>query len=134
MVAGCSGGDDAASAHGGPVTIVTDIDVTTGKGTFRVRKGSEELGCSGGTFVNYALGEASGPGESSDAILKVLTCSDGERSGSFRITFELAFSRWNFRSGTGDFAGVKGKGKFAWRRSPGSELSGVETLTGTVRS
>lgn len=115
--------------------MVTDIDFTTETGTFRVKKGSEELGCSSGTFVNHTLGQgASGPGEWTGAILKVLTCTDGEGSGSFLINLELAFYRWNFRSGTGDFAGVKGKGKFSVRGSPGPEtLRGVETLKGTVR-
>ena len=133
-VAGCSGGDDAASAHGGPLTIVTDIDFTTERGTFRVKRGSQELGCSGGTFVDHPLGAGEyGTGDSSGAILKVLTCTDGERSGSFLIRFfGIDSSRWNFRSGTGDFVGVKGKGKFSLRFSPGAEISGVETLTGTV--
>jgi hypothetical protein len=132
MVAGCSGGDegDAASAHGRPVTIVADLDVTTEKGTFRVEKGSEELGCSGGTFVNHHLGQ-----DEWSVLQKVLTCTEGERSGSFVIRMEAALARyrWNFQSGTGDFAGVKGKGKFSERRNPAPELSGVETLTGTVR-
>ncbi len=46
MVVGCSSGDDGTSADGGRFTIVTDIDFTTETGTFRVKKGSEELGCS----------------------------------------------------------------------------------------
>ena len=77
MVAGCSSGDDGTSADGGPFTIVTDIDFTTETGTFRVKKGSEELGCSSGTFVDHALGQA---GESSGAILKVLTTAPEPKS------------------------------------------------------
>ena len=66
-------------------------------------------------------------------FLKVLTCTDGERSGSLLIRFfGIDSSRWNFQSGTGDFAGVKGNGKFHLRFSPGPEISGVETLAGMV--
>ena len=113
---------------------MTDIDFTTQNGTFKVAQGSEELGCSGGTFVDHLLGAGEyGTGGSSGAILKVLTCTDGERSGSFLIRFfGVDSSRWNFRGGTGDFAGVKGKGKFYLRFNPGPEISGVETISGTV--
>lgn len=128
-VAGCSGGDDPASA-GGPVTIVTDIDFTTERGTFRVKKGSRELGCSGGTLVIHHLGQ-----DEWSVLQKVMTCTEGERSGSFLIRDELALSRfrWNFQGGTGDFAGVKGKGKISVCRNPGPELTCVGTLRGTVR-
>ena len=122
MVVGCE--NDDKRSRGGPFTIVTDMDFRTEPihGTFRVRPGSEKLGCSRGTFVDHPL--------VSGAILKVLTCTDGERGGSFLIRFELAFERWKFRSGTGDFTGVEGNGHYANRRRP--ELSGVETLKGTV--
>ena len=134
-IAGCSGGGDGASAHGGSFTIVTDIDFTTQDGTFKVAQGSEALGCSSGTFVDHFLGAGEyGTGESSGTILKVLTCADGERSGSFLIRFiGIDSSRWNFRRGTGDFVGVKGNGKFHLRFSRGPEISGVETITGTAR-
>jgi hypothetical protein len=136
MGAGCRGGDegDSKSTTGGPFTIVTNIDFTTQNGTFKVAQGSQELGCSGGTFVDHPLGAGEyGTGESSGAILKVLTCTDGERSGSLLIRFfGIDSSRWNFQSGTGDFAGVKGRGKFHLRFSPGPEISGVETLAGMV--
>jgi hypothetical protein len=134
VAAGCRGDDN--EERPASFSIVTDIDFTSDpiKGTFRVKQGSEELGCSGGTFVDHPLGSgAFGQEESSGAILKVLTCTGGERSGSFLIRFEIAFSRWTFLSGTDDFAGVKGKGKYSNPRRPGPELSGVETLTGTVR-
>ena len=128
-VAGCSGGDEAASANGGPVTIVMDIDSTTVRGPFRVTRGSHELGCSGGTFVTHHLGQ-----DEWSMLQNVLTCTEGERSGSFVMRLEGALSRnrWNFQSGTGDFAGVKGKGKFSWRGKP-DDLKGVQTLTGKVR-
>ena len=53
----CGGDDDGNGAdadNNGSVTIVTDIDFTSEpfKGTFEVTEGSEELGCSGGTFVD----------------------------------------------------------------------------------
>ena len=128
MGAGCRGGDEGngASAPGGPLTIVTDIDFTTERGTFRVKRGSQELGCSGGIFVTHHLGQ-----DEWSTLQKVLTCTEGERGGSFLIRLELALYRWNFQSGTGDFAGVKGKGKFTVRGNP--DLKGGETLTGVVR-
>jgi hypothetical protein len=131
MVAGCSGGDegDGASGQGGPLTIVTDIDFTSDQGTFRVKRGSQELGCSGGTFVTHLLGQ----GEWTGTLQKVLTCTEGERSGSFLIHLELLSYRWNFQTGTGDFAGVEGKGKFSVRGNRPPDLKGVETLTGRVR-
>ena len=131
MVAGCSGGDtgDGASAPGGPLTIVTDIDFTTDQGTFRVKWGSQELGCSGGTFVTHLLGQDEWGG----VLQKVLTCTEGERGGSFLIRLELTSYRWNFQSGTGDFARVKGKGKFSVRGNRTRPARGVETLTGAVR-
>jgi len=49
-----------------------------------------------------------------------------------RLEGALSRNRWNFQSGTGDFAGVKGKGKFSWRGKP-DDLKGVQTLTGKVR-
>lgn len=129
MVVGCEG-DDKRS-QGGPFTIVTDIDFTTEpyKGTFRVKPGSDKLGCSRGTFVDHFLGNGDW---SNGAILKILTCTDGEHSGSFLIRFEIAFERWRLLTGTRDFTGVEGKGHFSMRRSKGPELSGVETLKGTV--
>lgn len=129
LLVGFGGGEDA-STHGGSFKIVTNIDFTTAPygGAFTVTKGSEALGCSSGTFVDHYLGHEEPNGE----ILKVLTCTDGERSGSFLISSEVAFERWKFRSGTGDFTEVEGKGDFATRRNSG-ELSGVETLAGTVR-
>jgi len=131
MVAGCSGGDegDAASAPGGPLTIVMDIDFTTVQGPFRVTRGSQELGCSRGTFVTNHLGQ-----DEWSMLQNVMTCTEGERSGSFVMRLEgaLARNRWNFQSGTGDFAGVKGKGKFSFR-GPTLDLKGVQTLTGAVR-
>src|SRR5262245_41877686 len=146
LVAGCGGGD---KAHGGEVTIVTDIDVTTERGTFRVTRGSQALGCSGGTFVTHHLGQDAWltaspphryvrPGHTPwvapviTPLQKVLNCTEGERNGSLLIRIRFAHSgyRWNFENGTGDFAGVKGKGRFSWRRNP--DPSGVETLTGNA--
>ena len=131
--AGCRGDDN--EERPASFSMVTHLDFTGDpvKGTFRVKQGSEGLGCSSGTFVDHPLGSGEGLGEPSGAILKVLTCADGERSGSFLIRFEIESSRWNFQSGTGDFAGVKGKGKYSNPRGEGTELSGVEHLTGTVR-
>ena len=83
-----------------------------------------------GTFVDHPLGAVGfETGQSSGVILKVLTCAEGDRSGSLFIPVETASSRWKFQSGTGDFAGVKGKGKFLHLR----RSCCVETLTGTVR-
>ena len=106
-----------------------DIDFTTVRGTFRVKRGSQELGCSGGTFITHHIGR-----DEWSMLQAVLTCAEGERCGSFVIRLEAALSRnrWNFQSGTGDFAGVKGKGKFSWRGNP-DDLKGVQTLTGAVR-
>src|SRR5262245_49537273 len=122
MIVGCE--SDDKRSQGGPFTIITDIDFTTERGTFRVNRGSQELGCSAGTFVTHHLGQ-----DEWSAFQKVLTCTEGKRSGSLLIRIELALARyrWNFQSGTGDFAGVKGKGKFRVRPNPGPELAGVET-------
>ena len=68
-----------------------------------------------------------------EAILKVLTCTDGERSGSFIIRFHpsLVVTRWHVESATGDFTGLKGAGDFSVVENQERE-SGVETFTGAV--
>ena len=71
---GCGGDDgEGTSAEGGSLTIKTDIDFTSEpvKGTFQVTEGSDELGCSGGTFVDQNVGE--------DDVNKVTACTDGDR-------------------------------------------------------
>lgn len=129
---GCGGDDDAegTSAGTGSLTIVTDIDFSSEpyRGTFEVTEGSDELGCSGGTFLDQNAGE--------DGVNKVLTCTDGERSGSFTILFhptpeESDVSRWQVVRATGDFTGLEGEGDFSVDYSDDEE-SGVETLTGEV--
>jgi hypothetical protein len=129
---GCGGDDDGegTSADTGSLTIVTDIDFTSEPytGTFEVTEGSDELGCSGGTFVDQNVG--------GDDVDKVLTCTDGERSGSFTILFhptpeESDVSRWQVVRATGDFTGLEGEGDFSVDYSDDEE-SGVETLTGDV--
>lgn len=128
---GCGGDDDGeGTAESGSLTIVTDIDFTSEpvKGTFEVTEGSDELGCPGGTFVDDDLGE--------DDVEKVLTCTDGERSGSFTILFhptpeESDVSRWQVVRATGDFTGLEGEGDFSVDYSD-DEDSGVETFTGDV--
>jgi hypothetical protein len=122
---GCGGdGDDEGS-----FTLVTDIDFRRApyRGTFEVTEGADELGCSAGTFVDHdvALWD----------VNKVLTCTDGERSGSFTIRFrpgpEGAVSQWQFWPGTGDFTWIYGGGDFSFDYGDGRD-SGVETLTGDV--
>ena len=126
LAAGCR--EDDKKAGPSPLTIVTDIDVTTERGTFRVTLGSQELGCSGGTFFTRHLGQ-----DEFSTLQMVLTCTEGERSGSFFIRIEN-LQRWNFQSGTGDFAGVrgKGKGKLTAGGNAGPNRTGPY-LTGTVR-
>ena len=126
LAAGCR--EDDKNAGPSPLTIVTDIDVTTERGTFRVTRGSQELGCSGGTFFTRHLGQ-----DEVSTLQMVLTCTEGERSGSFFIRIEN-LQRWNFQSGTGDFAGVrgKGKGKLTAGGNAGPNRTGPY-LTGTVR-
>jgi hypothetical protein len=129
---GCGGDDDGegTSAESGSLTLVTDIDFTSEpyNGTFKVTKGVDELGCSAGTFIDKNVGEAD--------VDKVLTCTDGERNGSFTILFhptgeESDVSRWQFVRGTGDFTGIEGEGDFSVDYSDDRD-SGVETLTGNV--
>ena len=50
-----------------------------------------------------------------EAILKVLTCTDGERSGSIIVRFHpsLVVTRWHVESATSDFTGLKGAGGFS---------------------
>ena len=65
-----------------------------------------------------------------------MTCTDGERSGSFTILFhptgeESDVSRWQFVRGTGEFTGIAGEGDFSVDYSD-DEDSGVETLAGDV--
>src|SRR4029450_5557589 len=126
---GCGGDDDGegTSADTGSLTIVTDIDFTSEPytGTFEVTEGSDELGCSGGTFVDQNVG--------GDDVDKGLTGADGERSGSFTILFhptpeESDVSRWQVVRATGDFTGLEGEGDFSVDYSDDEE-SGVETLT-----
>ncbi len=67
-------------------------------------------------------------------VNKVLTCTDGERSGSFTMRFrpgpEGTVSPWQFWPGTGDFTWIYGGGDFSYYR--GDRKSGVEKLTGDV--
>ena len=129
--AGCRGDgeDQGTSAKDSSLTLLTDIDFTSEpyKRTFKVSEGSEELGCSGGTFLDHEVGQFQ-----VEAILKVLTCTDGERSGSFIIRFHpsLVVTRWHVESATGDFTGLKGAGDFSVVEN--REKSGVETFTGAV--
>lgn len=128
---GCGGDDDGdGTAGSSSLMIVTDIDFTSEpvKGTYEVTEGSGELGCSGGTFVDHDLGD--------DDVEKVLSCADGERSGSFTILFhptpeESDVSRWQVVRATGDFTGLEGEGDFSVDYSD-DEDSGVETFTGDV--
>jgi len=126
IAAGCR--EDDKNADPAPLTIVTDIDFTTERGTFRVKRGSQELGCSGGTFVTRHLGQ-----DEWSTLQMVSTCTEGERSGSFFIRIKN-LHLWNFQSGTGDFAGVrgKGKGKLTAGGNAGPNRTGPY-LTGTVR-
>ena len=105
------------SAKDSSLTLLTDIDFTSEpyKRTFKVSEGSEELGCSGGTFLDHNVGQFQ-----VEAILKVLTCTDGERSGSFIIRFHpsLVVTRWKVESATGDFTGLKGAGDFSVVENP----------------
>jgi hypothetical protein len=132
ILAGCGRDDEGEGtpAESGSLTIVTDIDFTSEpfKGTFEVTDGSDELGCSGGTFVDQNVGE--------EDVDKVLTCMDGERSGSFTILFhptpeESDVSGWEFVRATGDFTGLEGEGDFSVDYGD-DEDSGVETFTGDV--
>jgi hypothetical protein len=128
---GCGGDDgEGTSAESGSLTIKTDIDFTSEpvKGTFQVTEGSDELGCSGGTFVDQNVGE--------EDVNKLLTCTDGDRSGSFTILFhptpdESDVSRWQVVRATGEFTGLEGEGDFSVDYSDDEE-SGVETFTGDV--
>ena len=82
LAAGCR--EDDKNAGPAPLTIVTDIDVTTERGTFRVTRGSQELGCSGGTFFTRHLGQ-----DEVSTLQMVLTCTEGERSGSFSSALRI---------------------------------------------
>lgn len=141
LVAGLSGAYAATGGRGqgdgtgepAPFTIVTAVDFLTDpfSGTFNVEQGSDALGCSGGTFADHPLAAGDfGTGQSGGVLLKVLTCTNGKRSGSFLIHFEMAFERWRFHRGTGDFTGVEGQGHYFMRRG---DFAGIETLCGTVR-
>jgi len=143
LVVGLSGAYAATGGHVGgagdriaepaPFTIVTAVDFLTDpfSATFKVEQGSDALGCSGGKFVDHPLAEGDfGTGQSGGVLLKVLTCTNGERSGSFLIHFEMAFERWRFHGGTGDFTAVEGRGHYFMRRG---DFAGIETLCGTVR-
>lgn len=134
MVTGYGGGGGGESTgEPAPFTIVTTVDFLADppSGTFDVEQGSDALGCSGGTFVDHPLLEGDfGTGQSGGVLLKVLTCTNGERSGSFLIHFQMAFERWKFHGGTGDFRTVEGEGHYFIRRG---DFGGIETLCGTVR-
>ncbi len=120
-----------ASPPSGPVTIVTAIDFSSFpfSGTFDVTGGSDILGCSSGTFVDFPNGFGS--------IHKVFTCTDGG-NGSFTFIFLPGRSpgpgdqngHWEAWKSDGDFAGLRGQGDFSFVFIP--PASGVETLTGVV--
>ena len=42
----------------------------------------------------------------------------------------MAYERWRFHRGTGDFTGVEGQSHYFMRRG---DFAGIETLCGTVR-
>jgi hypothetical protein len=121
----------------GPVTIVTDIDLSEFPfvGTFAVVEGAGLLGCTSGTFIDLPGGIV--PGARGN-ITKNFTCTEGG-IGTFVANFQLASDvgpgdlngHWNITDAAGAFAGLRGEGDFSVDTDC-CPLSGVETLTGSI--
>lgn len=150
MTSGC-GGDD------GSFTLATNfvIYTTPVEGVFTVTHGADALGCSRGTAVDR------GPAPKALNSTLVFTCTKGDRKGSFVIRARPLVPRptplesvdtqalervdtqyldtvsftaeqaWRFESGTGDFAGLGGKGD-SIIAIDGNDFSGAATITGNV--
>src|SRR5262245_55495506 len=141
MLAGCGGGDD------GSFTLVIDgaFYKTPVSGTFTVSEGSDDLGCSSGTFVDTPVRQ-SVRGTLPTIVRNVLTCTDGDRRGSFVTRFptsrrfwlsasaastEPGVTHWRFEGGTDDFTGIEGSGDLSLKID-GDNFAGIATLTGNV--
>jgi hypothetical protein len=128
LVAAC-----APSPPKGRITLITQINFTAEpyRGTFKVTKGAEVLGCERGSFVDTPAGTT---------IHKELTCESGERSGTFTAKFNPQDAPgpgdrngpWSIVEAADDFSGLYGEGEF-WVVFDEEGKTGVETLTGNIQ-
>ena len=117
-------GDDTPTA--GPVTIETDIDRSASpiNGTFEVTDGADVIGCSSGTVVQMQS-------ETFGARDYVMTCESGSNTGTFTIVSGAGDSfNWSVLESSDDFAGLLGRGVFAFDLPSPTTLT--ETFTGAI--
>ncbi len=106
---------DAGQVEGGSVEIVTvtSFGADGSFGTFEVATGAAVLGCAGGSFADIETGYG---------LFRTFACEEGERNGEFHVFFnELEGAagpgdlnaRWDARSGTGAFVGLRGEGDWS---------------------
>jgi hypothetical protein len=117
--AGLGGGGAAPPPPPVPFSLVDEVDINRGVGTFT----ATIPGCASGTFVDdikveaFARSERARSGGGNVLILATLTCDDG---GMFmmRKHIQLTFTESGFTTagpfqifgGTGDYAGITGHG------------------------
>ena len=114
-----------------PVWIETEIDFATLEGSFWFIEGYEIPGCAPGSFVDILYGAP----HSSAANRKVFDCGD-DGVDDFTFIFNPGWGpeaqgHWVVWKGTGDFAGLRGRGDFSvvvdW-----DNLTASETFTGVL--
>ena len=71
-------------------------------GTFEVTVGADQLGCESGTSVDTD----NGPG----GVEKLMTCEQGERTGTFSVSFIPFEGPWTITAATDNFDGLGGLG------------------------
>ena len=95
------------------IVTTTSFGADGSFGVFEVAAGAEALGCEAGSFDDIDV---------LSGLFRTLTCETGERNGTFHLFFneqegmtgpgELN-AQWEARSGTGDFAGLRGGGTWS---------------------
>ena len=130
----------AAAAPPVPFTLVDEVDIVAGEGTFTA---TNPL-CTSGTFVDdikveaFARSERARSGGGNVLILGTLECDDGSGTFKMRKHIQLTFTASGFTTagpfqifgGTGDYAGIRGHG-FTTGEVVGT--TGGGTFTGVVK-
>lgn len=122
------------SAEPGQIEISTDIQfnvdgIPEGEfpqmhlGTFVVTAGADDLGCESGTSVDTDRGPI--------GVEKLMTCEQGERVGTFSVSFVPFQGPWTITGATGDFDGLGGSGDWDAQIVDGG-AGAQETMSGDI--
>lgn len=99
-----------------------DSDSPDPEGGFSVVEGAGGLGCTSGTWIDTDLTE------DNIQLTKLLTCTDGERTGTITAVQRFDGSDvWTTEAADGEFAGIAGSGNFSF-----DPVTVVETWTGEI--